>query len=161
MRFLLGAFEAGMLPGVAVSFLPRLAGTVTQQLCSQYYLSRWYRKSELVFRLSLYLVASPLAGAFGGLLASGILRIDSIGTVRRWEMIFLIEVRALSSSILAFSLTLSVQGIITVGLGIIAYFFLTDSPSVASWLTPEEKHLAEERYVHLFLLSGSLAYSLS
>jgi len=44
VRFLLGAAEAAMLPG-----------------CS-YFLSRWYRKSELVFRLSLFLVASPLAG---------------------------------------------------------------------------------------------------
>jgi MFS family permease len=45
VRFLLGVFEAGMLPGIA------------------YYLSRWYRKSELAFRLSLYLTTAPLAGA--------------------------------------------------------------------------------------------------
>ena len=44
VRFLLGVFEAGMLPGIA------------------YYLSRWYRRSELAFRLSLYIVAAPLAG---------------------------------------------------------------------------------------------------
>jgi MFS family permease len=42
VRFLLGIFEAGMLPGIA------------------YYLSRWYRKSELAFRLALYLVTAPL-----------------------------------------------------------------------------------------------------
>ena len=47
VRFLLGIFEAGMLPGIA------------------YYLSRWYRRSELAFRLSLYIVMAPLAGAFG------------------------------------------------------------------------------------------------
>jgi MFS family permease len=51
VRFLLGLFEAGMMPGIA------------------YYLSRWYRRSELAFRLSLYIVMAPLAGAFGGLLA--------------------------------------------------------------------------------------------
>src|SRR4051794_28278918 len=51
VRFLLGIFEAGMLPGVA------------------YYLSRWYRRAELTFRLSLYVVMAPIAGAFGGLLA--------------------------------------------------------------------------------------------
>lgn len=92
VRFLLGAAESAMLPG-----------------CS-YYLSRWYRKSELVFRLSLFLVASPLAGgefslvllvtrsslmlqitAFGGLLASGILKIDNIGSATRWQLIFIIE----------------------------------------------------------------------
>ncbi|ORY76908.1 putative MFS transporter [Leucosporidium creatinivorum] len=109
VRFLLGAAESAMLPG-----------------CS-YYLSRWYRKSELVFRLSLFLVASPLAGAFGGLLASGILKIDSIGSATCWQLIFIIE------------------GIITVGLGAIAYFILTDRPAVAGWLTEEEKALAEHR----------------
>lgn len=48
VRFLLGAAEAAMLPG-----------------CS-YFLSRWYPKAELVFRLSLFLVASPLAGELMG-----------------------------------------------------------------------------------------------
>lgn len=48
VRFLLGIFEAGVMPGLA------------------YYLSRWYRKAELGFRLGLYIVMTPLAGAFGG-----------------------------------------------------------------------------------------------
>ena len=38
-----------------------------------YYLSRWYRKDELVFRLALYIVAAPIAGAVGGLIAYGAL----------------------------------------------------------------------------------------
>jgi MFS family permease len=70
VRFLLGIFEAGMLPGIA------------------YYMSRWYRRSELAFRLSLYIVMAPLAGAFGGLLASAILKMDSVGSLTRWRMIF-------------------------------------------------------------------------
>lgn len=70
VRFVLGIFEAGMLPGIA------------------YYMSRWYRRSELTFRLSLYIVMSPLAGAFGGLLASAILSLDSFGTFHSWRMIF-------------------------------------------------------------------------
>lgn len=47
VRFVLGIFEAGMLPGIA------------------YYMSRWYRRSELAFRLSLYIVMAPLAGENG------------------------------------------------------------------------------------------------
>ncbi|KAI9880736.1 MAG: hypothetical protein M1823_006709, partial [Watsoniomyces obsoletus] len=73
VRFLLGIFEAPMLPGIA------------------YYMPRWYRRSELVFRLALYVVMAPLAGAFGGLLASAILTLDSFGSTKRWEMIFAIE----------------------------------------------------------------------
>ena len=109
VRFLLGLFEAGMLPGIA------------------YYMSRWYRRSELTFRLSLYIVMAPLAEAFGGLLASGILRLPNFGGLRAWRMIFAIE------------------GIITCGLSLISFFTLTDRPESARWLSPEEKDLAIAR----------------
>jgi MFS family permease len=91
VRFLLGAAEAAMLPG------------------SAYFLSRWYPKDELVFRLSLFLVASPLAGAASGLLASAILQIDHMGSAKTWQNIFIIE------------------GLVTCVAGIIAFFILTDS----------------------------------
>lgn len=109
VRFLLGLFEAGMLPGIA------------------YYMSRWYRRSELAFRLSLYIVMAPLAGAFGGLLASAILSLDHFGGLHQWRMIFAIE------------------GIITCGLSIIAFFTMTDRPETARWLSQEEKDLAIAR----------------
>ena len=47
-----------------------------------YYLSRWYRRGELAFRLSMYIVMAPLAGAFGGLLASAILSLGTRNDVR-------------------------------------------------------------------------------
>ncbi|KAF5649874.1 nicotinamide mononucleotide permease [Fusarium sp. NRRL 25303] len=97
VRFVLGIFEAGMLPGIA------------------YYMSRWYRRSELTFRLSLYIVMAPLAGAFGGLLASAILKLPNFGRFTSWEMIFAIEAT------------------------------LTDRPQSAAWLTEEEKALALNR----------------
>ncbi|CAD0099389.1 unnamed protein product [Aureobasidium mustum] len=109
VRFVLGIFEAGMLPGIA------------------YYLSRWYRRSELVWRLGLYVVAAPLAGAFGGLLASAILKLDHFAGLKAWRMIFAIE------------------GIITVGLAVISFFTLTDRPATARWLSQEEKDLAISR----------------
>ncbi len=109
VRFLLGLAEAGMLPGIA------------------YYMSRWYRRSELAFRLSLYIVMAPLAGAFGGLLASAILKLDHFGGLHEWRMIFAIE------------------GIITCCLSLIAFLTLTDRPETARWLTQEEKDLAIAR----------------
>ncbi|KAK3342708.1 major facilitator superfamily domain-containing protein [Neurospora tetraspora] len=109
VRFLLGVFEAGMMPGIA------------------YYLSRWYRRSELTLRLSLYIVMSPLAGAFGGLLASAILKLDHFGSLHGWRMIF------------------GIEGIITVGLALIGFLTLTDHPATARWLTQEEKDLAIAR----------------
>ncbi|CAG7558384.1 unnamed protein product [Fusarium equiseti] len=109
VRFLLGIFEAGMLPGIA------------------YYLSRWYKRSELTFRLSLYMVMAPLAGAFGGLLASAILKLDHFGSLHSWRMIFAIE------------------GVITIGLSLLAFITLTDRPETARWLTQEEKDLCIAR----------------
>lgn len=41
VRFVLGIFEAGMLPGIA------------------YYMSRWYRRSELAFRLAMCMYLPP------------------------------------------------------------------------------------------------------
>lgn len=75
----------------------------------------------------MYIVAAPLAGAFGGLLASGILKLKGIGSVHTWQQLFLVE------------------GIITIGLAIIGYFTLTDHPATARWLTQEEKDLAIAR----------------
>lgn len=109
VRFLLGVAEAGMMPGIA------------------YYLSRWYRRHEIVLRISFYMVAGPLAGAFGGLLASGILSLDSVGSLRRWRMIF------------------AVEGIITMGVGLLAFFTITNSPESARWLDQDEKDLAVSR----------------
>ncbi|TDZ41271.1 putative transporter [Colletotrichum trifolii] len=109
VRFLLGIFEAGMLPGIA------------------YYLSRWYQRAELTFRLSLYMVMAPLAGAFGGLLASAILTLDHFGGLHRWRMIFAIE------------------GIVTTALALISFVTLTDRPETARWLTQEEKDLCIAR----------------
>ncbi|KAF4473020.1 major facilitator superfamily transporter [Fusarium albosuccineum] len=108
-RFLLGIFEAGMLPGIA------------------YYLSRWYRRAELSFRLGLYMVMAPLAGAFGGLFASGILSLDRFGSLKEWRMIF------------------GIEGIITIGLALITLALLTDNPATARWLSEEEKILALDR----------------
>jgi MFS family permease len=109
VRFLLGVAEAGMLPSIA------------------FYLSRFYKKDELALRLAMYIVMAPSAGAFGGLLASGILKIDRIGTIERWEMIFFVE------------------GIITIGLAVIGYFTLTNSIESAKWLTEDEKYMATAR----------------
>ena len=109
VRLLLGVFEAGVMPGIA------------------YYMSRWYRRAELAFRLSVYIVMTPLAGAFGGLLASGILSLESFGAVKGWRMIFAIE------------------GIITVGLSLMAFATMTDRPETARWLSEAEKDLATTR----------------
>ncbi|KAJ9118403.1 hypothetical protein QFC24_006232 [Naganishia onofrii] len=92
-----------------------------------YYFGRWYRREEITFRMGLYIACAPLAGGIGGLLASGILKVDGIGKVHTWQQIFLIE------------------GIITTVIGIAAYMLMADRPETARWLSPEEKKLAADR----------------
>ncbi|KAJ4417860.1 hypothetical protein N0V82_005917 [Gnomoniopsis sp. IMI 355080] len=111
VRSLLGIFESGLFPGIA------------------YYMSRWYCRAELSFRLSFYVATAALAGAFGGLLASTILNLPEFGGLHGWRMIFIIE------------------GIITVGIGVLGLILLTDRPETARWLTSEEQRLAVDRIV--------------
>lgn len=92
-----------------------------------YYLSRWYRRAELGFRLSFYIATAPLAGAFGGLLASAILELDHFGMLRGWRMIFAIE------------------GIVTIFCGLLGLIFLTDGPDTARWLASEERTFVIQR----------------
>ncbi|KAI1618707.1 retrograde regulation protein 2 [Exophiala viscosa] len=103
VRFFFGLFDAGMLPGIA------------------YYLARWYPRKEFGSRLSLYIVMAPLAGAFGGLLASGVLSLDHFGRFHRWRMLFMVD------------------GIIFCGLSVVGFFTIFDSPLSARWLSKEEK----------------------
>ncbi|KAM0816538.1 hypothetical protein AB5N19_02340 [Seiridium cardinale] len=121
VRFLLGIFEAGVMPGITyylVSLVPPCP-----------FLSRWYRRAELTFRISLYVAMAPLAGAFGGLLASGILNVRGFGGIPdgSWRLIFVIK------------------GLITVSIDFVSLFLLTDRPETARWLSTDEKNLAVAR----------------
>lgn len=56
---------------------------------SAYLLSRFYTRAELVFRISLFVSAATLAGAIGGLMASGFLAIGYINeTLNSWSVSF-------------------------------------------------------------------------
>ncbi|KZT19730.1 MFS general substrate transporter [Neolentinus lepideus HHB14362 ss-1] len=109
-RVLLGAVEGGTGPGLT------------------YILARYYRRSELVLRVGVVLgLTSTFAGAFGGLLASGLLSIPDIGGVTSWRKIFLVE------------------GIITSGFGLLCFLIIPDDPQRSSLLSEDEKLLAIAR----------------
>ncbi|SCZ88038.1 BZ3500_MvSof-1268-A1-R1_Chr2-1g04148 [Microbotryum saponariae] len=81
------------------------------------------------FRLAMpvYVVCTPLAGACGGLLASGLLRVPSFGPIHTWRMIFFAE------------------GLLTIIIAAESFFFLADRPETAKWLSAEEKALCAAR----------------
>jgi MFS family permease len=109
VRTCLGIAEAGLYPGVA------------------YYLTMWYCTNEMALRQGLFFSAASMAGAFSGLLAYLIVKMDGVGGYAGWRWIFILE------------------GLLTVGVAIAAFFLLHDFPDTASFLTVEEKAWAVHR----------------
>ncbi|KAJ7281366.1 MFS general substrate transporter [Mycena rebaudengoi] len=109
-RVFLGMAEGGTLSGLT------------------YIVSRYYRRSELVMRIGIFFgISAPLSGAFGGLLASGLLHIGDIGTVKSWRKIFLVE------------------GIITTAIGLICFIIIPTDPARTRMLNEDERALALAR----------------
>ncbi|KAI0148527.1 major facilitator superfamily domain-containing protein [Xylariaceae sp. FL1272] len=73
LRLLLGAFEAGLFPGLNV------------------YLTFFYTKRELAMRVGYLFVSAAVAGALGGLLAYGIGHLDGVSGMSGWRWIMIIE----------------------------------------------------------------------
>ena len=74
-RFFLGLAETGMFPG------------------SFYLIGMWYKRSEAQRRYSFFFGSTSLAGAFGGLLASAIGKMDGLRGYHGWRWIFILEVK--------------------------------------------------------------------
>ncbi|KAI0366510.1 MFS general substrate transporter [Pilatotrama ljubarskyi] len=107
LRVLLGIGEAGYYAGMI------------------YYLSFWYKRSELAMRISLCMTGT-LPGAIGGLLAFGLVRAHT-SLLTGWQFLFLIE--AIPTLLMAVAILL----------------FLPSFPFTASFLTPREKAIAQAR----------------
>ncbi|KAJ9299963.1 hypothetical protein DTO217A2_8069 [Paecilomyces variotii] len=102
-RFFMGAFETGMFPGCF------------------YLMGMWYKRSEAQKRFSFFFSSTTLAGAFGGLLASGIGEMDGVRGYRGWRWIFIIE------------------GAITCVFAIVWFFCIPDFPEDVKWMNEEER----------------------
>lgn len=58
----------------------------------------WYRRHECGLRMAIFFSAATAAGAFGGLLAFGIMKMDGAGNLEGWSWIFILEVSYPSTS---------------------------------------------------------------
>jgi len=92
-----------------------------------YLLSFFYLRHEHGFRSGIFLAAAPLANTFAGALAYGITSGHS--KLANWRLLFLVE------------------GIPTILIAPVAWFFLPDSPTKARFLTEEEKEVARARVI--------------
>ena len=95
VRAVLGICEGGLLPGM-VCFLsqnpPKMNknGTLID-IIRFYNLSSIYTRGEMALRLGLFYTAASLSGAFGGVLARGIVTIGEEHGINEWAWIFIIE----------------------------------------------------------------------
>ncbi|KZV75498.1 MFS general substrate transporter [Peniophora sp. CONT] len=103
LRLLLGAAESGIYPGII------------------FYLSCWYKRSQLGTRVALFCTSSSIAGAFSGLLAAAIHNMDGVAGIAGYAWIFIIE------------------GLVTIVLAILAPVVLQGFPQSAKMLTEEER----------------------
>ncbi|ETS86034.1 hypothetical protein PFICI_04059 [Pestalotiopsis fici W106-1] len=108
IRLLLGAFEAGFF-----------AGTV-------FYLTLFYTRGELGFRIALFFGSALLGSAFSGLISFGVFQIKNT-SLHGWQWLFIIE------------------GALTVLIAIVGYFWLPASSSTAWFLTDHEREVARLR----------------
>jgi hypothetical protein len=92
-----------------------------------YLLSFFYLRHELGLRAGMFLSAAPLANTFAGALAYGIT--SGSPSLAKWRVLFLVE------------------GLPTVCMAAVAWFFLPDSPEKARFLTEEERNVAGRRGV--------------
>ncbi|CAG8959199.1 hypothetical protein HYFRA_00012556 [Hymenoscyphus fraxineus] len=94
---------------------------------SFYLISTWYKREESQKRFTVYWCSVLVASAFGGLLASGIAEMDGIRGLHNWRWIFILE------------------GILTILIGVAAFFFVVDFPENATWLTDAERNFVIAR----------------
>ncbi|VDB99750.1 unnamed protein product [Peniophora sp. CBMAI 1063] len=127
LRILLGAAEAGVFPAII------------------FYLSCWYRHSQIGLRLAVFFASNSLAGAFSGLLAAAIHNMDGVAGIAGYAWIFIIE------------------GIVTIVLAIMSLFLLQDFPQSAKMLSEEERVYIIRGLLadHQFSASGSEPFRMS
>ena len=90
------------------------------------YLTYWFPNDRRAKAFGMFMSASALAGVIGGPLAGGIMGgLNGVNGWSGWQWVFLLE------------------GIPSVIAGIVTYFYLTDKPEQATWLTQRERDLVQ------------------
>ncbi|RYN86105.1 putative transporter [Alternaria tenuissima] len=108
-RIFLGFFEGCLFPAMTL------------------FLCNWYTREELGIRIAYLFIASALSGAFGGLIAFGILYMNGVAGWSGWRWLYVIE------------------GIITVIWAFCCIFLVPKSFETAYFLNDEEKTLMRQR----------------
>jgi len=103
MRFLLGAAEAGLFPGVIL------------------YLTYWFPRRYRARYMAWFVLGIPLSSLIGSPISGLLLGLDGWLGIKGWQWLYLLE---------------SAPAII---LGVVTWFWLTDVPRRATWLSAAER----------------------
>lgn len=90
------------------------------------YISHWFTGREKAVAYSMFMAAVPVSQIIGAPLSTHILSVDWLD-MQGWRWLFILE------------------GIPSVALGLFAFFYLTDKPSQAKWLSEDEKKWFESK----------------
>jgi len=85
-----------------------------------YYLRNWFPAAVRARALALFIMAGPISGVIGGPISGALLGFHRRAGLAGWQWLFLLE------------------GIPAILLGFVAYFFLTDRPEKARWLSADD-----------------------
>ena len=85
------------------------------------YLTYWYPAKYRARFLAAFAIAVPVSTVIGAPISGLLLGLDGAMGLKGWQWLFVIE------------------GIPSVVLGIVSWFYLTDRPAMADWLTAEQK----------------------
>jgi MFS family permease len=105
---------------LALQSLTTLAG-------SFYLIGMWYKRHEAQKRFTFFFASTTLAGAFGGLLASAIGKMNGMEGYLGWRWVFILE------------------GILTCVVSFLLFFTIPNFPEEAKWLTEPEREYIKAR----------------
>jgi ACS family tartrate transporter-like MFS transporter len=92
------------------------------------YLSYWIPMRERARAVAWFMTASPLSGVIGGPISGAVLQyMDNVGGLKGWQWLFVVE------------------GVPSVLLGVVTWYYLTDRPVEARWLEPHERRWLSAR----------------
>ena len=86
-----------------------------------FYLTLWFPSAYRARVIGLFMACLPLSAVVGAPLSTSLLYLDGLGGLRGWQWVFLLE------------------GLPSVLLGVVTWFYLTERPAEASWLGPDER----------------------
>ncbi|KAG0648546.1 putative transporter [Hyphodiscus hymeniophilus] len=117
-RLMLGIFEGCLFPSMTLLLL------------------NWYKREEVATRISFLYIGSALSGAFGGLIAFGILYMNGVAGYEGWRWLYIIE------------------GLLTIVFSVGCYCAIPSSYNTAYFLTTEDKAIMKRRAEQMEAYSG-------